>query len=349
MTYLKRLLSILTILILAMAVLPSSVLASSPGTSLTTSPVTLNLDLKPGTQTTKTLSLLNNGNQPLNIKMVLDEFKSNGTTGQPLITQPASNDPTLKWVSFSPSSFVAQPNVWSEVKMTVNLPKDAQLGYYFAVVFSPSIPNTNVGARTNTIKGSNGILVLIDTGSSNEVRNANIANFSISKRVYEYLPVNFKVTIHNSGNIYIAPIGDIYVSRSVDSTNTDAVLNINSNGGNVLPNSNRDFNATWSDGFPVFQTKTIGGQVVDNSKGQPIQQLKWNFSHLDKLRIGKYYAKLTLIYNTGHATIPLTGVVSFWVLPWKIILAMIAVGALVCLGLWSLIRYIIKLVKKMRR
>jgi hypothetical protein len=255
--------------------------------------------------------------------MQLDEFNARGENGQALIIQPSPNDPTASWVSFSPVSFTAQPGVWTPVKMTINLPKTAQLGYYYAVIFSPDIASTH--SNKTVIKGSNGVLVLVDTQSANEKRLVNIANFSVSKKVYEYLPATFNVSIHNSGNIYLAPFGNIYISRNSAFTSSIAALDVNTAGGNVLPNSSRNFQATWSDGFPVFQSKTLDGQVVNDKSGKPIQQLKWNTNHLNKLRFGKYYAKLTLIYNNGKVVIPITSVVSFWVLPWKLIAVLIAV------------------------
>jgi hypothetical protein len=333
MTNLKRLGWLVALATLVVTVVPRTALAASPGISLTTSPVSLNLNIKPGTSSTSTLQLMNNGSEPLKINMKLDEFNARGQNGQALITEPSPSDPTVSWVSFSPGSFTAPPGVWMPVKMTINLPKTAQLGYYYAVIFSPDIPATPTHNST-VIKGSNGILVLIDTQSGNEKRLVNIANFNVSKKVYEYLPATFNVSVHNSGNIYLAPFGNIYISRNSNFTNSIAALDVNRAGGNVLPNSSRNFTATWSDGFPVFEKKTIDGQVVSDKQGTPIQQLKWNTNHLDKLRFGKYYAKLTLIYNDGKITIPITSVVSFWVLPWKLISVFIALILFIIIVGW---------------
>jgi hypothetical protein len=323
----------LTITVLVIVIAPGAARAADPGISLTSSPVSMDLVVQPGTSTTRTLQLMNNGTSPVKITMHLDEFSAKGVNGQAIITQPAPNDPSPKWVGFSPASFTAQPGVWESVKMTISLPKSAQLGYYYAVVFSPDV-TTAPTTRANIIKGSNGVLVLVDTQSGNEKRAADIANFSVSKKVYEYLPATFTVSIHNSGNIYLAPFGNIYISHSANLTHTIAVLNVNPNGGNVLPQSNRDFSATWDDGFPSFQNKTIDGQVVRDKAGKPVQQLHWNFAETKKLRFGKYYAKLTLLYNNGKRTIPITSIVSFWVIPWKLLGGFIIVVVALLAAAW---------------
>ncbi len=320
-------------IVTGLASMPGTAHAAGSGISLTTSPVSLDLMVQSGTSVTRTLLVMNNGTTPVKITMQLDEFSAKGTDGQAIITQPAPNDPSPGWVSFSPKSFIAQPSVWMPVKMTINLPKNAQLGYYYAAVFAPDI-GTKAGNHTNVIKGSNGILVLVDTQSGNEKRTVDIASFTSSKKIYEYLPASFTVSVHNNGNIYLAPYGNIYISKSADSTHTIDVLKVNPNGGNVLPDSYRNFSATWSNGSPAFVNKTIAGQAVRDKSGQPVQRLSWDFSHGKKLRFGKYYAKLTLIYNNGKQTIPLTSTISFWVLPWKIIGGFIIVLAAIIAGLW---------------
>jgi hypothetical protein len=280
--------------------------------------------------------------------MRLDTFSAKGTSGAANITAPSPNDPSSKWVSLSPSSFVAQPGIWSSVKMTISLPASSQLGYYYAVVFEPDVV-AQPAIKSSTIKGSNGILVLVDTSSSNEKRSISLASFSVSHKVYEYLPANFTLNVHNTGNIYLAPYGNIYVGRSSTLSSSIASLSVNGTGGNVLPNSSRDFQASWSDGFPAYQNKTLDGQVIRDKKGNPVQQLKWDFTKVNKFRFGKYYAQLALTYNNGQVTIPLTSEVSFWVIPWKLILVLLLVLGLLGLGVFSITRNLVRRINKVRR
>jgi hypothetical protein len=345
--------AVVTALFVAAAVLfPTHAFAatSGPALSLTSSPVTLNLVIKPGTSTSKTLQLRNNGSQPLQINMKLQVFSAYGTSGEAAISEPKPGDPSATWVHFSPSTFTAQPGVLNTVKMTIALPKGASLGYYYAVIFQPVIATpTSVSTPSSTVKGSNAILVLVDTQSANENRNIKIASFTATKKVYEYLPATFNVSIHNGGNIFLAPTGNIFISKNANLTHTLDILPFNPGGGNVLPDSNRTFNINWSDGFPIFKPETKNGQPVDNKQGNPVEKLDWNFSNINHIRIGKYYAQLALVYTNGTQVVPVTGVISFWVIPWKMLLVAFVILLLVGFGLFMIIRGIIRKIMKFRR
>jgi hypothetical protein len=310
--------------------------------SLTTSPVSLDLHIKPGTTSTQTLQFKNNSAIALPITMQVKVFGAYGAAGQAAISQPSPGDASTSWISLTPSSFTAQPNVWTAVKLTIKLPASANLGYYYAVIFKPTLPAETPASRSTAIKGSNAILVLVDSNSANEKRQVQVSNFSVTKHVYEYLPAHFSVTLRNGGNIYLAPSGDIFISRHSNMSNTIATIPFNHGGANILPNSNRDFKAVWTDGFPVFQQKKLDGQPLTSNKGQPEEQLVWNFSKANKFRFGKYYAQLALTYQDGTASRLVISQVSFWVIPWLLLLGGFAVLVLVGIGLWSIGRSLFK-------
>ncbi len=315
--------------------------AALPATSLTTSPVTLGLNIKPGATSTQKLQVMNNTTQPLPITMQIKTFGAYGNSGEAAIGDFPSGDPALGWIHLSPNTFVAQPGAWTPVQATISLPKSASLGYYYAIIFQPVIASQPQAPGAKIIKGSNAILALVDTGSAGEQRQVEVANFTVSKKLYEYLPGSFSVTIHNQGNIFLAPTGDIFISRSRNGTHTITSLPINPAGGNVLPNSKRTFRADWSDGFPVFVSQTAGGQPV-TVNGKPVEKLQWDFSRINKLRFGKYYARLAMQYYNGNREVLLNATVSFWVIPWKILLIPLAIVLLLFTGLFFIGRAAIR-------
>jgi hypothetical protein len=217
--------------------------------------------------------------------------------------------------------------------MTVNVPKDAAFGYYWAVQFEPAANSTKAPGAAN-VRGAVAIFTLLNADAPGAKRTIQVTSFSTEKRTYEFLPVNFSVATHNSGNTHVAPTGNIFIKRGGKQV---GVVSINPNGGYVLPGSNRIFTAAWSDGFPVYKP-VIGpdGQPVRNKDGTIKQHLVWNFSQVPKLRFGHYTADLLLVYNDGARDIPVSGTLSFWVIPWRIIAFLIVVGGLVALGLWSI-------------
>jgi len=127
------------------------------------------------------------------------------------------------------------------------------------------------------------------------------------------------------------------------------ILDINPGGGNVLPQSNRIFSLQWTNGFPVYKPKTINGQEVNGKNGKPIQQLSWNLSNITNFRFGRYYARFVLVYNNGSRDIPITGQVSFLVIPWLFILGFVIVFIFIGIGIWSIGRSIFRRIKKITK
>ena len=312
--------------------------AANGASNLTTSPITTDLLVKPGETRSTTLQIRNNGSTPISIGIQLKTFKANGSAGQASIINTPASDPSLSYVKFSKNIFTAEPGVFTPVEMTVSLPKDAELGYYYAVLFKPVLPS-NAPVNTNTYTLSNAILVLVDSDSANEQRKLAIAGFSASKKVYEYLPASFDVKVRNDGNIYVPPRGVIFIGRDEAVTKPIASLELNKASGRVLPNSTRDYTLSWNDGFPRYEAQTVAGQPVLDKKNQPVMHLQYRFSDSDKFRYGKYYGRLALVYNNGQRDVPLYAVVSFWVIPWKLILIVLAVVLLQVLFVYALLRY----------
>jgi hypothetical protein len=114
-----------------------------------------------------------------------------------------------------------------------------------------------------------------------------------------------------------------------------AILDINPNQGSVLPNSPRNFLPEWSDGFPVYIPKIQDGKAVLDVKGDPVRELKWDFKDASKLRFGKYTAKMLLVFDDGQRDVPLEAMVSFWVVPWRILLASLVILIFVLIGMKS--------------
>jgi hypothetical protein len=318
--------------------------STGTGTSLTTSPVSTELVGKPGSSVTTTLQVMNNNPTPVMITLQLDTFKASGTNGQAQILSPTSADNYINWVTFSQNSFTAQPGVWTPVQMTINLPSYASLGYYYAVLFKPS-QVVSSGKHTALLKGSNAILVLLNAESGTEKPKITVTSFTSVDKIYEYLPATFKIDVYNSGDIYLPPTGNIFISKSSNFKNIIDSLNINTAAGNVLPGSSRIYSEQWTDGFPVFVPKTLDGQPVTNAKGKAVDQLKWNFSQTNRFRFGKYYAKMILVYNNGTQQIPITATVSFWVIPWKLITLFLLFIACV-VGLFIVVIHLSRKVKK---
>ncbi len=334
----------------AFAARPSSATTNTGtgGFNITTSPLPVQLSTTPGGVVNTSLRVENSGTAPVKIKVSLLKFKAASDDGRPLLLKRQPGDTFFDWVTFSKDDFVAQPGVWNDIAMTINPPKQAAFGYYYAVVFSQDTGGqTPTAPNTSQLNGATATLILLNVQAPGEKRQLTVTSFKSSRGLYEYLPATFSVTVHNGGNIYTAPTGNIFISR--DHVHDIAVLNVNSGGGNILPKSNRIFQATWSDGFPVFATKRDHGQIISDNQGKPIEQLQWNSNRVGKFRFGHYYAHLLLVYDNGTRDVPINAEVGFWVLPWKILPLILGLLILLVVGLFSSGRVILHTMRKSRR
>jgi hypothetical protein len=184
------------------------------------------------------------------------------------------------------------------------------------------------------------VFTLVNVDRPGAISSLKVANFSVSKRMYEYLPATFSVRFRNDGNTIVQPFGNIFVNRPGSQTPL-ASLTVNPNKGYILPQTTRLISAKWNDGFPVYQS--------NESNGTTSQKLVWNWGNLSKLRIGRYTAHLVAVYSQGGHDIPIEGTVSFWVIPWKILLVLLLVVLLVLFALFVMIRSIVRFIRKRLR
>src|SRR5438552_3655540 len=98
------------IYILSFLVLPARAWAAgSNGFDLTTSPLPINLTALPGQTLTTGLRIQNSSTNVANIKVDLMKFKAAGDRGNPQLLDRQSSDDYFNWVSFSKTSFSADP------------------------------------------------------------------------------------------------------------------------------------------------------------------------------------------------------------------------------------------------
>lgn len=306
--------------------------------NLITSPLPINLQTTPGKPISTDLRIKNGSPYAENLKVTLMKFTAYGEEGKPAIQDRGPGDSYFDWVKFSQNTFTAPPDQWVTLTMTISPPPSAAFGYYYAVVFSRAGDPQKPQPGQNVLVGSTAVLVLLDVSAPGAVRNASVVSFTANKHVYEFLPATFTVRVHNSGNVHLIPTGNIFVKRGKQVV---ATLAVNNGSGNVLPKSNRIFTADWGDGFPAYTQKTAGGQVILDNNDKPVYYLNWDFNKVSKLRIGHYTANLLMAYDNGKTDVPLEASLSFWVIPWRLILLVIAIPLIPALLVywWTTWRY----------
>ena len=336
MKYAKKrlLLPLILLAVLAPLVLAVKTFAQSPtGYDVTVSPIFFDLTANPGDTINTKIRIRNNTTSPIPVKLGVQ--KLTGDTNGNLILKQDATDPTLAWFNFGNNSVVTKPLEWVDIPLTITIPKDAAYGYYWTITFTQD--NTSPLAKQGVaLTGAAGVPVLLNVKKAGAKAEAKIVSFSTTNYIMEYLPVDFAVKVANTGNIHIKPHGSIFIS---DGLNKDlAILDVNPGQGNIIPDSSRIFNTSWSDGFLVREPVMIGGQAQFDKKGNPVEKVQINWNKLTEFRIGKYTANLLLVFDNGTRDIPLQSTLTFWVFPWKVALGGIIALVIVIFA----IRFIIK-------
>lgn len=273
------------------------------------SPVLINLNADPGKIYSLKLSVLNTTTGDLIFNSAVNDFKAKDETGNPDILLNSSLPDSASLVSWVQplGSIPLKSKQTKDLIVKVVVPPNAEAGGHYGVIrFSGTPP----GQKQNSVSlaASAGTLLLIrvsgDIKESLTLKQFFTASNGKQTGFFQTSPVNFAERINNNGNVHVAPQGTVTVKNMFGKHVAD--LTVNDKNGYILPNSTRRYEQSLN----------------------------------KKNMFGRYTATVNLTYGT-HGQV-LTGSLSFWVIPWKLVLIVLAVIAL-------LVWLIIVLVKRYNR
>lgn len=280
------------------------------------SPVKVEVNVDPGQSYTFKVTPFNITTKTLTLSPVVNDFTSKDETGSPQVlldgSLPASS--SLKnWLTLSDSSkFQLAPKTSKPIIVTLKVPTNAEPGGHYGIVrFSGAGSNDN--EDNVSLIASWGTLVLVrvngDIKEKLETVDFNTARQGKRTALFEKGPVDFVVRLKNIGNVHVKPKGSIVI-KDMFGKQVGSVA-VNKADGNVLPNSTRRFEETF---------KKSG-------------------------MFGRYTAKFDLAYGTRGQIV--SGSLSFWVIPYKIITFILII---LTLAIWLIVkgikRYNRNIVKK---
>ena len=275
------------------------------------SPALVELNAACGKTYNITLTITNVTASDLVYSSSVDDFRASDESGSPHIIM--DNELSLPvtasvktWVDILPQ-FTLQAKKSETINVKIIIPADAEPGGHYGVLSfagkAPELSDNGVG-----LSASAGVLLLIRVDGV-ITEKANLAAFYSSQDGKQNWffetsskdsPITFVTRIQNEGNIHIKPIGSIEIRDMFGGI--VSTIPVNSDKSNVLPSSIRRFESQYNSDW----------------------------------MIGRYTANLTLGYGTTGQAI--TSTISFWVIPYKLLL----VGLLVLMTIIYILSRLIK-------
>ncbi|RLC35664.1 hypothetical protein DRH14_00230 [Candidatus Shapirobacteria bacterium] len=268
----------------------STVLADN-SLSITAIPPRLEITVQPDKVITKTIKIRNESNSTRYIQTNIKDLIVNDNKGTPIQIE-GLDQSTNPWASAS----------WIQVSPSQFKLKAGQTKAVQLTVIAPkdALPGGHYAVVLHSPKNES---VINQSGTAINTSVGTIVYITIPGDIHqqasvskfsipkfsEYGPINILTTISNSSDIHIAPIGHIAITN-LFGANTANILFPTAN---IFPQTNR-----------IFQTK------LDK---------KWLF--------GRYKAQLQTTFGTNGQ--PLLATAFFWVIPWRLIILILTITALV--------------------
>lgn len=307
--------------------------------NLTVSPISVLLETNPGETVTGSMRILNNGTEPEHLQLELATFSADQGGSRPIIRPFQAHEDYQHWLMPDQQRLTINPGEWKTVQVQFSPPREAALSYYYAVIVNRQAA-AELPEGGTVIAGAPAVLVLATVNSPNAKQELQLVSFKSLKKVYEFLPAEFEVQVENTGNVHVAPLGNVFIDAG--GKKDLGILNLNQASGLVLPGTTRTYSVSWTEGFPFYETMNEDGTVVLDEAGRSRQKLNWGLP-LNKMRFGKYTAHLLLVYDNGERDVPIESTVSFWVIPWRFLAIAVGIIFFMVLGVAATVYVSVKI------
>jgi hypothetical protein len=336
----------LTVLLLAVSVIPASAATSPDASSGLSIEPRKNYTISPGQTVTDKLTISNlDSISGLYLSLRMIDFSYTDQSGTPKLFL-AQNAPQTPWsikpYTTLPKSLNLGPGASETINYSITMPKNIGAGSYYSAI----LYQTGEGNGGNVGLGASGVTLVFVTVPGIVNENLQLKQFGAYQSTDNGVTGNYTsfttsapqmiaYTLKNSGNSTEAPAGSITLKDMFGKT-VNTISSTNLTQSLALIGQTRIFTTCIES--QASQITKLGGETVDNTG-----QTTCVNPHLTP---GLYTAKLDIFYGqNGNVTHEITGTAYFWYLPvWLIIIILIVLAAL-AFGIWKLQRKIRSVVK----
>lgn len=221
---------------------------------LKTEPAILTVESAPNGDTQTPFTLTNQGEETIDIRIVLKSFKAADEKGgieflSPQIATSSADDAFLRYVQIvdqgvSVTHLTLSPKQQKKLVLHVNPPEDAlEIDHYFSVVllYSPPQPNPNNNESLSVVQPGVAIPILLSIGAKDPGKSF-LDSFTAPLFI-QAGPMPFTVTLANRGQHFVSAKGVILITNMFGQTvGRITVPNIN-----VLSGTNRQEQFVWKE------------------------------------------------------------------------------------------------------
>ncbi len=295
--------------------------------ALTISPPVFELQGNPGDKLIITLKVFNESSSLGSYYLSTMNFKAKEEErGEPFFYETTEEGEMASWFILNNQPIEFQPGERKEIPIEIKIPETASAGGHYGGIFLGTQPPSDVGGSGVSISGKIGALVLIKVAGDIK-EEGRLLEFGLfqNKKLYKARPINFYWRFENSGNVHLKPQGSIEIKNLLG--RTTILFQANPLKGNILRGSIRKYNVAWQ----ANQNSKIQNQ-------QPKNFFEWLEYERHNFALGRYSAYLTLEYGSNGKQA--NDMLTFWVLPWELLLtSAIIIILLIILGFIGIKRY----------
>lgn len=293
---------------------------SAPALALSVNPAIEDLSVDPGKTDVRTIAVTNDEQSEQTYTVTLQKFIPKGETGQQEFLAPSDTQGILEWMFVNKPEITLKPGQTGSIQVALSVPGGTKAGGYYAGLF---LSKRQAPGEELAVLPRLGILFFVRVNGAVEER-LRINDVALDgPGNYEYLPVGFRISIVNEGNVHVIPQGTVRIKNVFGST--VAKLQANPDASRILPASTRLLSTAWRK-----------GSVIPPGDGffNGLRNELMNFA------IGPYEA--TVSFSDPAFTGATERTVKFSVWPWRSLVSLTALLALLCAGFVLLKRLIIK-------
>lgn len=251
-------------------------------------PGKIEMTIEPGQSKTAEIRVSNRLGTPHTFRVEIEDFTGSRNPQETVLLLGNERGPyTLKdYISVPEMTFTLESGQRAVIPVTVSIPTDAEAGGKYGSVLISTLADRTTGENSGAAVVSRIGTLFFVTVPGEERREGELREFSATEGAYaDHGPIHFRLLYENKGSMHLNPYGEIRV-RNILGKEVGAVY---LEPWFALPDSLRLREVTWDSPF-LF---------------------------------GKYTATASI--NRGYDNVIDTLEYSFWVIPWKIVLAFFAI------------------------